>query len=68
MLAANDIINELVKSDFSRESYQAAKVTSNRFFSVHLNKTNHTLHCMGHCHIDTGLKFSSIDLNYFLII
>ena len=68
MLAANDIINELVKSDFSRESYKAAKVISNRFFSVHLNKTNHTLHCMGHCHIDTGFNFFSIDLNYFLII
>ena len=54
ILTANDVINHLVREDFTDAAYERATEITAKFYSEGAAKSRHVVHAMGHCHIDTG--------------
>lgn len=52
LYTANQIVN--VCDPAQPETYLAAKALASKFFGQHGGESQHTIHAMGHCHIDTG--------------
>ncbi|XP_021027388.1 alpha-mannosidase 2C1 isoform X4 [Mus caroli] len=49
---ANQIVN--ICDPAQPETYPAAKALASKFFGQHGGESQHTIHAMGHCHIDTA--------------
>lgn len=49
---ANQMVN--ICDPAQPETYPAAKALASKFFGQHGGESQHTIHAMGHCHIDTG--------------
>lgn len=57
------------------QSYDAAQILSDKFFKTKNREGQHTVHAMGHCHIDSGgwnlvqefhyLRYCNNALEYF---
>lgn len=52
LYTANQMVN--ICDPSKPETFPAAQALASRFFSQHGGESQHTLHAMGHCHIDTG--------------
>lgn len=52
LFTANQIVN--VCDPAQPETYLAAKALASKFFGQHGGESQHTIHAMGHCHIDTA--------------
>ncbi|XP_036049017.1 alpha-mannosidase 2C1 isoform X1 [Onychomys torridus] len=52
LYTANQIVN--VCDPAQPETYLAAKALASKFFGQHGGESQHTIHAMGHCHIDTA--------------
>lgn len=52
LYTANQMVN--VCDPAQPETYSAAKALASKFFGQHGGESQHTIHAMGHCHIDTG--------------
>ncbi|XP_030100511.1 alpha-mannosidase 2C1 isoform X3 [Mus musculus] len=49
---ANQMVN--ICDPAQPETYPAAKALASKFFGQHGGESQHTIHAMGHCHIDTA--------------
>lgn len=52
LYTANQMVN--ICDPAQPETYAAAKALASKFFGQHGGESQHTIHAMGHCHIDTG--------------
>lgn len=52
LYTANQMVN--ICDPAQPETYPAAKALASKFFGQHGGESQHTIHAMGHCHIDTG--------------
>ncbi|XP_040824661.1 alpha-mannosidase 2C1 isoform X1 [Ochotona curzoniae] len=52
LYTANQMVN--ICDPSKPETFPAAQALASRFFSQHGGESQHTLHAMGHCHIDTA--------------
>lgn len=52
LYTANQMVN--VCDPAQPETYSAAKALASKFFGQCGGESQHTIHAMGHCHIDTG--------------
>ncbi|XP_005347467.1 alpha-mannosidase 2C1 [Microtus ochrogaster] len=52
LYTANQMVN--VCDPAQPETYSAAKALASKFFGQHGGESQHTIHAMGHCHIDTA--------------
>ena len=57
LFAANEMVNLCDPADPS--SFSKAHSLALKFFSQRNGESQHTVHAMGHCHIDSGLSFYS---------
>nr|CAB3263608.1 alpha-mannosidase 2C1 [Phallusia mammillata] len=54
LYTGNEIINLLVSANFSADAYQAAHIRAKQFFSQTNAPSQHVVHAIGHCHIDSA--------------
>lgn len=54
LFTVNEMVNLCDASDPS--SFPRAHGLAHKFFSQRNGESQHTVHAMGHCHIDTGLS------------
>ncbi|XP_051053493.1 alpha-mannosidase 2C1 isoform X2 [Phodopus roborovskii] len=52
LYTANQMVN--MCDPAQPETYSAAKALASKFFGQHGGESQHTIHAMGHCHIDTA--------------
>lgn len=54
LYSANEIVNILVRSEFSEQGYTDARNIAQKFFNSGTRHGEHCVHAMGHCHIDSA--------------
>lgn len=52
LYTANQMVN--VCDPGQPDTFPAAKALASKFFGQHGGESQHTIHAIGHCHIDTG--------------
>jgi len=55
LFTVNEMVNLCDPADPS--SFSKARSMAHKFFSQRNGESQHTVHAMGHCHIDSGLSF-----------
>lgn len=58
LFTANEMVNLCDPADPS--SFSKSHSLAQKFFSQRNGESQHTVHAMGHCHIDSGLRFKTL--------
>jgi len=73
LYAANEVINTIVRNDFASSAYEKCKIIASNYFSKGNHDSQHIVHAIGHCHIDSGTYCGyiftgshTLTLDYFL--